>query len=177
VLSPAIIHYTTHPESDDSVFLDRRFDGIDTAETIVPIRYPGPAELRVGIDTYAIIPPPGLAPCRWALPPWPPDTTPAWVYADTNVSPIEPGSSALYVRRLIVVMFSPGASQAQKEAVLVKSGGRLVGGWRVPPPWNSGHYFFRVEETDFMRLAVLAQRLRAMPGVSTAIVNVGGTPN
>ena len=109
-----------------------------------------------------------------AVPALPPDGIPSWFDHDSSYA-----SSAVqgrFLRRVVVVLFVEGASQAQRQAAIDAVGGRVIGG--APAVDVDGDYFVEIPnaQTEAQLDSVLAA-LRELPQVEeTDLVPPGATP-
>ena len=98
----------------------------------------------------------------------PPDTVPAWIYADTN---LVAGGSVIagnVAKNAVLVAFDSAASSADRAAALAHVQGTVVGGIRVNPEIG-GFYYVRVSATTPSAALAAADSLAAAPGVALAI--------
>jgi len=106
-----------------------------------------------------------------------PDTIPTWVYADSNVA--AQGSVNIggpFVKRIVVVMFHPNATQQQKQTAIDSIHGVVVGGRSAGV--TNGFYLVRVNDPgDGSILLAAAATLRALPFVLGAGIETFVRPN
>ncbi len=102
----------------------------------------------------------------------PPDFKPAWFGHDSSY--FEVGGVQ---KRVLGVDFEPGATVGERAAALAVIGGEVVGGMRLPSPYEGGFYFVRVPgNPSVTQLDSLAGVLRAQPKVAYANPTLqGGT--
>jgi len=104
----------------------------------------------------------------------PPDTTAAWVEADSNTGgrsgPTEIGVA--YQKRILMVVFQPSATLTDRQLAVASVNGAVVGGRRATDG-VSGWYIVQVPD-DGTGTGVLAARaiLRKQPQVKSAFVSI-----
>jgi len=104
----------------------------------------------------------------------PPDTTAAWVEADSNTGG-RSGPTAIgvaYQKRILMVVFQPSATLMDRRLAIASVNGAVVGGRRATDG-VSGWYIVQVPD-DGTGTGVLAARaiLRKQPQVKSAIVSI-----
>jgi len=57
----------------------------------------------------------------------PPDTVPAWIHADTNTAPPTDSSGGNYAKRIVIVVFRPTATLADRQLAIALVNGVVVG--------------------------------------------------
>src|ERR1041385_3781321 len=134
--------------------------GDSTVVDTVKIGFAAPArhaKLTFGLDamTVEVNPVPAVAP----------DSEPAWVNDDSSYT--SGGSSRGWLKRTLVVLFKPTATQAERQAAVDKITGVVVGGYGIPG--SDGSYLVRVgwNPTD-VQLDSLASVLMSLPQVEGA---------
>ena len=111
----------------------------------------------------------GAGQCRAGpVPVPPPDSTPAWIFADSNRVGVGcPHCSPAYVKDVVVVAFHPTASPQDRQAAVELVCGEVVGGL----PWSDGggYYYVRVPHDSLQRNVHAAiDELRRLPAVHSA---------
>ncbi len=99
----------------------------------------------------------------------PPDTTPAWVYADSNTSGPTTYVGARHTRQIVIVEFKPGVTLADRQLAVALVGGSVVGG---EVAGSEGYYVVRISDPDGSGKALLAAvlRLQRLAQVRVALV-------
>lgn len=98
----------------------------------------------------------------------PPDTIPGWIYAESNLETNSSYMSGTFVRNIVVILFTPGATQAQRQEAIDLIAGQVVGGNRTMP--TGGEYFIRIEDDGTAAALFRAiERLEALPQVEYAV--------
>lgn len=147
----------------------------ERAFEVIHERPPGTSLYRHALS-FGSTPQPKVRLPGTVVPAEPPDTLPAWVYADSNIVSGSPYSSAPFLRDIIVVTFRPSATQAERQAAIDLVGGVVVGGARSPGA--EGDYYVRVATGDRGRTLVeTAKRLSALSQVLTATLDTVVHPN
>jgi hypothetical protein len=96
-----------------------------------------------------------------------PDTLPATLYASENVGTDLTGMTGTYLRDVVTVLFTPGATLEDRQAAVARAGGTVIGG--VPMPDGDGVYYLRIQgDTTAGPLLAVIDRLRALPQVAGA---------
>lgn len=91
----------------------------------------------------------------------PPDSVPHWVYADSNFR------AGRFARGVVVVIFWPTATQAQRQQAIDLVGGVVIGGRRLSS--GDGYYYlFIPDDGSGKQLDTAVARLRALPQVQGA---------
>ena len=110
------------------------------------------------------------------VPPIAPETVPDWVYAEENIISNSPLMLGEFVRNIVMVLFQPDATQAERQAAVDLIGGEVVGGSRMFI--TDGVYFVRIAShgagAALFRAVV---QLEALPQVFCAnieLVNITG---
>jgi hypothetical protein len=102
----------------------------------------------------------------------PPDSTPAWVQADSNVGGLsEPTALAVpYAKRVLQVYFKATATLADRQLAVAYVNGTVVGGWSAPDGSNA-YYILQVPD-DGTGSGVMASRsaLKKLPQVESALI-------
>lgn len=94
----------------------------------------------------------------------PPDFKPAWFAHDSSY--FEVGGVR---KRVLDVAFASGATVGERAAALALIGGEVVGGMRLPAPYDGGFYYVRVPgNPSIAQLDSLAGVLEAQPKVAYA---------
>jgi hypothetical protein len=71
-----------------------------------------------------------------------PDGIPADMFAEENIGTDLPGLTGQYLRRVVAVMFKPGATLAERQAALDQVKGTVIGG--SPAPEGEGVYYVQI---------------------------------
>ncbi len=101
------------------------------------------------------------------VPAAPPDTVPAWIYADSNLVADSVQTAAYFYANVIVVRFEPGTPQADRQAAIEAVGGEVVGG--RPYPTGEGIYYVRLDAKRRIEpLRAAGRALRKMPQIAVA---------
>lgn len=102
----------------------------------------------------------------------PPDTVPSWVHADTNVAPPTDSSPGHFAKRIVIVVFRPTATLADRQLAIAFVNGVVVGG-RHSRDGSIGTYYVKVPD-DASENGVFAamQALDALPQVQFATLYV-----
>ncbi|MFL5384757.1 MAG: S8 family peptidase [Longimicrobiaceae bacterium] len=96
-----------------------------------------------------------------------PDGIPADMFAAENIGTDLPGMTGQYLRRVVAVMFNPGATLAERQAALDQVKGKVIGG--SPAPEGEGIYYIQIagDSTAYPLLDARAT-LESLPQVSGA---------
>lgn len=95
-----------------------------------------------------------------------PDTVPAWVHAPRNLAS-DTGASYQYYADIILVCFTPDATQTERQAAIDAVGGEVVGG--QPMPAGEGFYYVRLNARRRLEpLANAVTKLWSVPQVTAA---------
>ena len=70
-------------------------------------------------------------PTEPVVPAIPPDSVPAWLYADSSLVPLYSVGSAAFVRDVVIVYFRAGTPQRDRQAAVRRVAGTVVGGARL----------------------------------------------
>lgn len=101
----------------------------------------------------------------------PPDSIPAWVYADSNLAS---GSSLItgqFVKSVLIVRFKSGTSVADRQGAIASVGGEVIGG--RPLDGGEGWYFVRIQDDGAgASLLDAAAQLNALPQVGAATLDI-----
>lgn len=100
------------------------------------------------------------------VPPTAPDTVPQGLYDSANVVPYAPGSKGGFLRGILLVVFEPEATPAERQEAIDAVDGEVVGGIRMDP--LEGYYVVRVQGDTFHELLAVIARLEALPQVEFA---------
>jgi hypothetical protein len=96
----------------------------------------------------------------------PPDSSPAWLYADSTISPATASYPSRHVKNIVLLAFDSAASLSDRQLVIAKVGGEVVGGIRFGP--DNGLYFVRVDPGRPEDLFSIIDTLRSLPHVIAA---------
>ncbi len=95
-----------------------------------------------------------------------PDTVPAWVSAPKNLAR-DTGASYQYYADIILVSFTPNATQTERQAAIDAVNGEVVGG--QPMPTGEGFYYVRLNARRRLEpLANAVTKLLSFPRVAAA---------
>src|SRR6266550_6988645 len=95
-----------------------------------------------------------------------PDTVPAWVSAPKNLAS-DTGASYQYYADIILVRFTPNATQTERQAAIDAVNGEVVGG--QPMPTGEGFYYVRLNARRRLEpLANAVTTLLSFPRVAAA---------
>ena len=102
----------------------------------------------------------------------PPDTVPSWVRADTNIAPPTDSSPGHFAKRIVIVVFRPTATLADRQLAIAFVNGVVVGGMHSRDG-SIGTYYVKVPD-DASENGVFAamQALDALPQVQFATLYV-----
>ena len=101
----------------------------------------------------------------------PPDSVPAWVYADSNLSSRTEFVSGEFYKGVLMVRFHSGASLADRESAIASVNGEVIGGW--PMVGTEGRYLIRVPDPGTGENLVEAESLlNSLPQVAVASLEV-----
>jgi hypothetical protein len=96
-----------------------------------------------------------------------PDSEPAWVHDDTSIVTAR-GRSQPVIRDVVLVLFHPNATQAERQAAIDRVSGKVVGGGRLNGV--EGYYLVLLpRDTTHTLLFEALPVLKAMPGVLVAM--------
>lgn len=113
---------------------------------------------------------------RSVVPAQAPDSVPAWVRADSNLSGPSAHIPVKFRKNLLVVQFRREATQAQRQAAIDLISGTVVGGDNGGA--GNGIYLVRVADPgDGSELVRAGQRLQALPQIFAASPDVAFGPN
>lgn len=100
------------------------------------------------------------------VPAVPPDTTPAWVYADSMLTDDDsPHMSGRFPRNVLWLDFYPGTTQEEKQAAIDYIGGEVVGGSSL-----TDTYVVRVhDDGTTYPLFVALEKLKSLPQILSAL--------
>lgn len=96
----------------------------------------------------------------------PPDSSPAWLYADSMISPATASYPSRHVKNIVLLAFDSAASLSDRQLVIAKVGGDVVGGIRFGS--DNGLYFVRVDPGRSEDLFSIIDTLRSLPHVIAA---------
>lgn len=112
-------------------------------------------------------------PCAEAdVPSEPPDMVPAWFQDYSSFSE----SSPHLLKHVIVVMFQPNTTAADRRSALNRVCGQVVGGWRSQLPERNAYAVQVPDGGDERRLHELVEELRKLPQVRSAASTVRRSP-
>lgn len=107
------------------------------------------------------------------VPALPPDSLPAWVQADSSLDPVSHAT-----KNIVVVLFKPGTSQAQRQTAIDSIHGRVVGGLPEIAGGDGVYYVFVQDDGTGSVLNAAVQLLWTLPQVGLAYRDVRVTqPN
>ncbi|HSE66659.1 MAG TPA: hypothetical protein VLB12_06715 [Gemmatimonadales bacterium] len=110
------------------------------------------------------------------VPAQPPDSIPAWVFADSNMSPGSTSIAGTFVKNVLFVRFRASATVLERQAAIDSVRGEIVGG--VADPSGNGYYIVRVQDPgDGSALLASAARLEVLPQIRIARIEVFLVPN
>ena len=101
----------------------------------------------------------------------PPDTIPAWIHADTNIAPPTDSSRGRYAKRIVIVVFRPTATLADRQLALALVNGVVVGGSHAPDG-SFGSYYVKVADGSEHGVFTAMRALDALPQVQFATLEV-----
>ena len=96
----------------------------------------------------------------------PPDSTPAWLLADTMISPATASYPSRHVKNVVLLAFDHSTLLSDRQLAIAKVGGEVVGGIRVVP--EDGFYIVRVDPGPSEDLFSIIDTLRSLPHVIVA---------
>jgi hypothetical protein len=96
----------------------------------------------------------------------PPDSSPAWLHADSMISPATARYASRHVRNIVLLAFDSSTSLSDRQLVIAKVGGEVVGGVRVVR--DDGLYIVRVNPGPSEDLFFMIDTLRSLPHVIAA---------
>jgi hypothetical protein len=97
----------------------------------------------------------------------PPDTLPAWVRSDTNVSQRTDSVHVRFMKRMIKVSFVPTAALADRQLAIAYVNGVVVGGQQNPD--GTGYYYVQLPfDATGANLFSISRKLRTLPQVESA---------
>lgn len=106
----------------------------------------------------------------------PPDSIPAWVYADSNISDGSQFISGRFVKHIVTMSFQPGIPAAIRQQLIDSVHARVVGGRLFPGA--EGEYYLEVPDSgDGAGIVEAARALTAMPEVVEATPEIFLDPN
>lgn len=111
---------------------------------------------------------------RPVLTPQPPDSIPKWIFADTNIAAPNAAIGVSFMKRIVVVQFKSGTTEAQRQTAFSAIAGTVVGGMRAGT--EEGQYYVKVNDIAGGILLTAAQTLRARAEVRYAFVNIAAAP-
>jgi len=101
----------------------------------------------------------------------PPDTIPAWIRADTNIAPPTDSSPGHYAKRVVIVVFRPTATLADRQLAIALVNGVVVGGIRTADG-SLGSYYVKVPDGSEDGVFRAMEALNALPQVQFATLEV-----
>jgi hypothetical protein len=97
----------------------------------------------------------------------PPDTLPAWVRSDTNVSERTDSVHVRFMKRMIKVSFVPAATLADRQLAIAYVNGVVIGGQLNPD--GTGYYYVQLPfDATGANLFSSSRKLRTLPQVESA---------
>ena len=102
----------------------------------------------------------------------PPDTVPAWIHADTNTAPPTDSSRGNYAKRIVIVVFRPTATLADRQLAIALVNGVVVGGYHTSDG-RFGYYYVKVpDDTSGNGVPAAIRTLITLPQVQIASFDV-----
>lgn len=116
-------------------------------------------QARFAFVISATMPPP-------LVPIIPPDSQPAWFKDDSSYT----DAGAGYLKRVVTVLFQPGATQSQRQAAVNAVNGSVIGG--LPISGGEGYYDLLIQDDGSgTQLQQAIQLLKSLPQVKAAGLN------
>jgi len=107
------------------------------------------------------------------VPPVPPDSIPATLFASLGTVSDTPGMQSPFIRSIVAVSFHEGTPQADRQAAVDRVDGVVVGGIRTAP--DDGDYYVRIPDTTFAGILRAIDVLKALPQVAVPHPLTAGT--
>lgn len=159
---------------EGTVFLPARPASEEFSATRVTTKVQGPLQVfREGRELQTV--PNGHGPVCVAheVPDQPPDSVPAWVYADSNLLKTPDFAGFNVPKNIVAVSFLNGISSALKQAAFDSVRGELIGG--LPLSGGSGFYLLRIAgDSTGDAISRAIEILKRLPQVLTA--GIGSAP-